>query len=323
MLNIWCNTPFQATTQSAKEMLIEGASPHRLVLFEAEQNGADAAARDALLEADIAFGQPDAATAMRAEKLRWAHLNSAGYTPYDRDDFKGALRMRGAVMTNSSAVYDEPCAQHLLAMMLSLARGLPRALDEQRTNHDWQMTLIRERSRLLNEQIVLLLGFGSIARRLAELLAPLRMNIIGVRRRVRGDESVRMIAESVVDEYLPPADHIVNTLPANDSTTNFLNAARLSLIKPEAILYNIGRGTTLDQEALIGRLRRGQIAAAYLDVTDPEPLPPEHPLWTTPNCFITPHTAGGHANEKERQVQHFLENLRRFTRGQDLLNRII
>ena len=94
-------------------------------------------------------------------------------------------------------------------------------------------------------------------------------------------------------------------------------------LKPGAIVYNIGRGTTLDQSALSDLLNEGRLAAAYLDVTDPEPLPTDHPLWQTRNCFITPHTGGGHSTEKERHVKHFLENLRRFERGEQLLHRVL
>ncbi len=80
---------------------------------------------------------------------------------------------------------------------------------------------------------------------------------------------------------------------------------------------------TLDQDALKRELDSGKLAAAYLDVTYPEPLPPDHPLWTTPNCYITPHSGGGHSNEKERQVKHFLANLRRFEQGEELVNRVV
>lgn len=304
-------------------MLCAGAGHHRLLLFEPKDNGKTGESSRVLADADVAFGSPDPEAAMHSEKLRWIQVNSAGYAPYDRDDLRRLLHVRGGVLTNSSAVYDEPCAQHLLAMITSLARGLPVALDAQRQDRTWRMESIRRSSRLLNEQTVLILGFGAIARRLAELLAPLRMRLIGVRRRINGDEPISMITEAEVDSHFPHADHVVNILPANHSTNNFLHAERLSRLKPGAILYNIGRGTTVDQDALLKDLQAGHVAAAYLDVTDPEPLPPEHPLWSAPNCFITPHTAGGHTDEKERQVRHFLENLRRFDGGENLINQVI
>ena len=102
-----------------------------------------------------------------------------------------------------------------------------------------------------------------------------------------------------------------------------MNAATFSRMKPGAIFYNIGRGGTVDQSALLSALDRGHVRYAYLDVTEPEPLPPEHPLWAHPNCFITPHTAGGSIDEFERLATHFLGNLRRFEDGQTLVNRVI
>jgi phosphoglycerate dehydrogenase-like enzyme len=94
-------------------------------------------------------------------------------------------------------------------------------------------------------------------------------------------------------------------------------------MKPGAIFYNIGRGATVDQAALSDALHSGRLSAAWLDVTDPEPLPEDHPLLATPNCFITPHTAGGHVDEGRSIVKHFLENLGRFTRGEPLIDRVM
>ncbi|MEP6912658.1 MAG: D-2-hydroxyacid dehydrogenase [bacterium] len=319
---IWCNNGFSPEQESERDMLIQGVGAHRLLMFEGDDDGSAGESREALQLAEIAFGHPNAQTASQSEKLLWIHLDSAGYTSFDRADIKQSLTQRGIALTNSSAVYDEPCAQHLLAMILALARELPAALDAQRDNRSWPMQVLRSQARLLNGQTVLILGFGAIARRLVELLRPLEMNLIAVRREIRGDESVRVMKASAADELLPLVDHVVNILPANEDTNNFLNVERLANLKPGAIVYNIGRGTTLDQNALLRELRGGRIAAAYLDVTEPEPLPPDHPLWQTPNCFITPHIGGGHDNEKERQVKHFLDNLRRFEKGETLRNRI-
>jgi phosphoglycerate dehydrogenase-like enzyme len=158
---------------------------------------------------------------------------------------------------------------------------------------------------------------------LIELLAPFKMNIIAVRRTPRGDEPVPTFAESEVERLLPQADHVVDVLPGGRGTEKFVNARRLSLMKPTAFLYNIGRGTTVDTDALIDALKRKQIAAAFVDVTEPEPPPANHPIWTTPNCFITPHTGGGHAEESDRLVQHFLANLKRYENGEPMLDRII
>jgi phosphoglycerate dehydrogenase-like enzyme len=320
---IWCNNQFTADQDHDRNLLIDGVGAHRLLMFDEAQDGRKGDSRAALKTADIAFGYPDADAVVDGTRLRWIHLHSAGYTSFDRDHIKRSLAESGTALTNSSAVYDEPCAQHLLAMILSQARGLSVALDVQRGEKSWQMAFLRPRLPLLNGQTVLLLGFGAIAQRLVEMLRPLGMNIVAARRKVSGHESIKTVPTSVVDEYLPKADHVVNILPANDQTKNFLSAARLRNLKRGAIVYNIGRGVTLDQAALIEELNSGRIAAAYLDVTDPEPLPPDHPLWTTANCYITPHIAGGHTNEQERQVNHFLDNLRRFERGEALLNQVL
>ena len=124
-----------------------------------------------------------------------------------------------------------------------------------------------------------------------------------------------------LDRLLPEADHVANVLPANASTEGLFDAAKFGRMKPGAFFYNIGRGTTVEQDALIGAMDR--LAAAYLDVVDPEPLPREHPLWTTPNVFITPHTAGGHRGEEIRLVRHFLANLRRFRADETLKDRVM
>jgi phosphoglycerate dehydrogenase-like enzyme len=320
-LTIWCNNDFRPTDSREKILLSEGVGEHRLLLF--GENDVSAGAIESLKTAQVVFGYPSPESVLSSQTLQWVALNSAGYTSFDHDEIKSQLRARGVALTNSSFVYDEPCAQHLLAMITSLARQLPAALDDQRGEKSWPMSSLRSSSRLLNGQTVLILSFGAIARRLVELLRPLHMNLIAVRRNVKGDEPIHVVDISAVDELLPIADHVVNILPANEQTKLFLNATRLAKLKRGAIVYNIGRGSTIDQDALRKELESGRLAAAYLDVTSPEPLPPDHPLWTTPNCYITPHAGGGHSNEKERQVEHFLNNLRRFENREELINRVL
>jgi len=317
-LTIWCNNDFSDAQQPERDLLFEGVAPHQLLIF----LPGDGESHQALQSAEIAFGAPDAQVICESPVVRWVQLNSAGYTSFDLQHIRETLTKRGTAVTNSSDVYAEPCAQHLLAMITSLARGLPIALDAQRGDHSWRQSL-RPSLPLLNGQTVLILGYGAIAQRLVELLQPLAMNLVAVRRHVQGDEPIRVVAVSEMDELLPAVDHLVNTLPANEQSACFVNADRLAKLKAGAIVYNIGRGTTMDQTALIRGLRDGRLAGAYLDVTEPEPLPPDHPLWEAPNCFITTHLAGGHRSEKERQVKHFLANLRRFEAGAPLSNRVI
>ena len=141
----------------------------------------------AIGEADVAFGQPDPGAIVNAPRLRWVHLTSAGWDRYDRADLRAAFGARGAVVTNSSSVYEEPCAEHVVGMMMSLARRLPAAMANQHGARGWPDKELRRGSRLLVGQTVVLLSFGAIARRVVELLSPYRMNLIAVRRRPAGD----------------------------------------------------------------------------------------------------------------------------------------
>jgi phosphoglycerate dehydrogenase-like enzyme len=320
-LTIYCNARVLARVV---DLLAEGVRPHRLITAGSVGFGGSGPADARLDQADVAFGQPDVAQVMASPRLRWVHLSTAGYTPYDRDDVRAAFAARGAALTKSSMVFDEPCAQQLLAFLLAEARLLPTMLDLQRTTRAWPQGELRGRARLLGRQRVAIVGFGSIGRRLAELLAPLRMEVVGLRRRVTGDEPVPTFA---IDDprgqaALAGADHVMDVLPGSPATDRFFDGARLGALKRGAVLYNIGRGTTVDQEAVRAALLSGQLAAAYLDVTTPEPLPPDHPLWTTPGCHVTPHVAGGHQDEPERLVAHFLANLRRFAAGEPLVDRV-
>jgi phosphoglycerate dehydrogenase-like enzyme len=306
------------------EELRHGLSGHRLIIASTQTGNLASSGPDADLErADVALGQPDPAQVMTLPRLRWVHLTSAGYTRYDRNDLRAAMRARGAALTNSSAVYAEPCAEHAFAMMMSLARRLPQCAVDQQTTRAWHAADHRIRSRVLVGQTAVVVGYGAIGRRLVELLAPLRMNVVCVRRKAIGGENVRVVPQERLDEVLPHADHVVNLLPENAGTVRFFDPRRIGSIKPGGIFYNIGRGTTVDQEALRAALASNRLSAAYVDVTDPEPLPPDHPLWRTPNCFITPHTAGGRDDEFEQLVRHFMANLRRFEIGTPLLDRIV
>jgi phosphoglycerate dehydrogenase-like enzyme len=242
-LTIWAN-PF--LTESAKDYLVGATKPHQLIIGEKVEHVLDPGAGDRrLLEADIAFGQPDPATVLHSNRLRWIHLSSAGYAPYDTPEFRNGLKALSAILTNSSSVFDEPCAQHLMAWLLADARQLYPSHDNQTKAHAWPQNDLREKTRLLAHQTILIVGYGAI-----------------------------------------------------------------------------GRGTTTDQNALLSCLSSGHLSAAYLDVTTPEPLPSEHPLWNASNCFITPHTCGGHAEETVRIVKHFVRNLLRFELGETLIGKI-
>lgn len=321
-LTIWCNAQFLAADT---QLLIEGTKQHRLVFAKtasplvlvAGQSDPDMAA------ADIAFGQPDAAQCLALPRLRWVEVTSAGYTRYDTPEFQEAFRARGAIFSNVSQVFADSCAQHVLAMMLALGRQLLPSYRDQLGDRSWHYTERRYDSRLLTGQTVVMLGFGAIGRRLADLLAPFGMTLIAVRRQTRSERGVRIIPEENVSSALAAADHVVNILPDNPSTRNYVNARRIACCKPGARFYNVGRGSTVDERALLEALRSGRIGDAYLDVFETEPLPTDSPFWSLPNCYITPHTAGGRHDQDTAIVQHFLRNLADFERGEPMVDRVV
>ncbi|WP_367874064.1 D-2-hydroxyacid dehydrogenase [Luteolibacter sp. Populi] len=274
-------------------------------------------------EADVVLGQPRTDAVLTSSKLKWLQVSTAGFTRYDTPEFRTAMQARGIPVTNSSHVYDDPCAEHVLAFMLANARQLPRSLATRCANGAPEWLAIRRDSRLLQGQSLLIVGYGAIAERLVELLAPFRMEITAMRRAPRGDEKVRTIGPDEVTAALATADHVINILPDNAASVKWFGAERFAQMKEGAIFHNIGRGTTVDQDALAAVLASGHLGAAWLDVTDPEPLPDGHPLWTFENCYITPHTAGGQGGESRVLIQHFLDNFTRYQKGEELVNRVI
>lgn len=321
-LRIWCNAKF---SDADTQLLREGTPGHQLV-FAADASASVLTAGKpdpALAEADIAFGQPDARQCLALPRLRWVEVTTAGYTRYDTPEFRENFRARGAAFSNVSTVFADPCAQHVLAMMLALGRRLLPSHHDQLGDHAWHYFERRYESRLLTGQTVVMLGFGAIGRRLAELLAPFQMRLIAVRRQTRSERGVRIVPEEALSSVLAEADHVVNILPDNAGTVGYVNARRLSCCKPGVRFYNVGRGTTVDEAALLEALRSGRIGEAYLDVFNTEPLPPEHPLWSQPNCFITPHTAGGRHDQDTAIVRHFIANLAAFQAGGPMVDRIV
>jgi phosphoglycerate dehydrogenase-like enzyme len=320
-ITIWCNAHLP---DGARALLVERTRAHRLVIPAAGlvASSRGGVADPSLAEADVAFGQPDPAQLVALPRLRWLHLSSAGWSPYA--EASRLLAGCGVRVTKSSLVYDEPCAEHVLAFLLAHARRLPEAFANQHGPRAWPQHALRARARLLAGQSVVLVGFGSIARRLAAMLVPLGPVVTGVRQRVTGDEPVPTLGWGTpeADRAIAGADYVVDLLPGGAGTHRAFDAARLASLAPGAVFVNIGRGSTVDEDALLASLVAGRLAGAYLDVTEREPLPPDHPLWTAPNCLVTPHAAGGVADEGERLVRHFLENLARFLDGRSLLDEV-
>ncbi len=321
-LTIFCDA--QLDDANAR-LLREGVAPHEIIVpgVPVASVLAQGEPDPAFGLADIAFGQPDLDSIYASERLRWVQISSAGFTRYDTPEFRDHATTRGLVVTNSSRVYAEACAEHVFAFLLAQSRHLPQALRTRTANGTPEWQHLRSAGISLRGQRLVILGFGSIAAHLVKLLAPFEMEITALRRAPRGDEGVATVTPDQLPAALATADHVVNILPDNPASRRFIDVAFLAALPRGAALYNIGRGTTVDQTALNDALRAGQLAAAWLDVTDPEPLPDGHPLLSAPNCFITPHTAGGHCDEAGTLVRHFLANFRHYLDGTPLRDRIM
>jgi phosphoglycerate dehydrogenase-like enzyme len=315
-----------AAPPAALQLLHEGVGQHSLLL--ARNRGTsvlEKAPSDPQLDlADIAFGQPDPEALLRTERLRWLQVSSSSITRYDNADIRNWAAERGVIVCNSASVYAEACAEHALSFMLAQARLLPRSLATRAAGGTDVWQRLRGESVPLRGQSSVIVGFGAIGKRLVELLEPFGMNLVAVRRRARGDETIPVVTLERVEAGLWQAfDHVIDILPDSTETQHFFDARRLTALKRGSAFYNIGRGSTVDQEALLAALNSGQLGAAWLDVTDPEPLPPGHRLLEAPNCFITPHVAGGHRDESMTLIRHFLSNLERFDRGEPLRDRVL
>ncbi len=251
----------------------------------------------------------------RAPRLEWIHSFSAGVdrvaTP--------AVRARGLTVTNARGVFSRPIAEYVVMMCLAIARRLPQLLELQR-ERTWQPL----RGTELGGLTVGIVGYGSIGSEIAQLLRPFETTIIATRRhaeRGAGDlANVEILALDRLDELLRRSDIVVVAAPLTEETAGLIGAAQLQEMRETAWLINIARGRLLDELALRRALEAGWIGGAVLDVFTEEPLPPDSPLYGTPNLIVTPHTSWSSDRVIERSIVLFVENLRRFAAGEPLEN---
>lgn len=285
-----------------------GDAPHLEAAVEAG-GGVLSAAGDA--DAIVWRGQPDALAPLLSERVRWVQVPSAGVEHWLAS---GLLeRDPSRVWTSASGSYGEIVAEHALALLLAGFRRLPEAA-RART---WERDLD---GRTLHGATVAIVGAGGIGQALIPLLAPFRAHVIAVTRR---GEPVAGAAETLpatrVAEVWERADAVVLAAPATAATRHLLGAAALAALPAHAWVVNVGRGELVDTEALVAALAAGEIAGAALDVTDPEPLPDEHPLWREPRALITPHTANPTEPLRAALAERVRENVERRRAGRELV----
>ncbi len=257
-----------------------------------------------------------------ARKLKWIHSTAAGVAQLMYPE----LRESGVVVTNASGIHTIPMAEHILGMLLALARQFPSAFRHQMERRWAQQEIWDQplRPRELMGQVLLVVGFGAVARELARRLRPLGMKIWAVTRSGKGDRRLadRILPASQLEEVLSEADFIVLAAPETPETYHLIGPRQLQAMKPTAFLINVARGSLVDEAALLEMLRRRAIAGAALDVTEQEPLPPDSPLWELDNIFITPHISAVSESLWDRQTKLLVKNLQRWFSGRILLNRV-
>lgn len=251
--------------------------------------------------------------ALKAERLRWLHTFSAGVD----NGFFQILLQRGVRITTSSGAQAVPIAQTVMMYLLALSRDL-RGWDRDQREGRWAPRDIVD----LQGKTLGVVGLGPIGLEVARLGKAFGMDVVGMRRKPRGDEPCETWPLSQLRDLFRRADAVVLALPLSETTRGLIDADILSAAKPGAWFVNIARGEIVDEAALVDALRDGPLAGAGLDVFATEPLPETSPLWSLPNVIITPHSSGTNRGNHKRASEIFLDNLTRYVRGEPLRNEV-
>jgi phosphoglycerate dehydrogenase-like enzyme len=235
---------------------------------------------------------------------RWLHTLAAGVEslPFD------LLRHRDVVITNSRGLYADALGEFAIAAMLWFAKDLRRLIRNQ-DERRWQPYDVQR----LEGRTVGIIGYGGIGHAVGRRAEALGMRVVTTRRR-------RELGDPTIEEVIAESDYVVMCAPLTPSTWRLMSRERIEAMKPEAVFVNVGRGGTVDEEALLDALRNHRIRGAALDVFDVEPLPPEHGFWQLDNVLISPHTADHTEDAHSRAMNFYIENLRRFRAGESLEN---
>jgi phosphoglycerate dehydrogenase-like enzyme len=257
-----------------------------------------------------------------AKKLKWVHSTSAGVTQLTYPE----LRNSGVVLTNASGVFSVPMAEHTIGLMLALARNFPDTLRQQE-KAEWSQQKVWDKPQHLSElngNILLIVGYGSIGREVAMRAKAMGMRVWGVNRSGKGDltHAEKIISAGDLNAALTEGDYVVLCAPETPETQRLIGPEQFSKMKRGARLINVGRGSLLDESALIAALKDGTLSGAAVDVTETEPLPPTSPLWQAPNLFITPHTSAVSDRLWLRETALLVDLLGQWFEGRELSNRV-
>ena len=283
----------------------------------------DVALAKALEDAEIAILKGDLDQRfIDAPRLKWVHCDHAGLTRSARPD----VFEKGLIVTGSAGRSGPALAEHVMMFSLMLCSRYPDFYEAQK-RHEWRRVPEMADLLALSGRTMGIIGMGHTGKALAVRAKAFDMKVLGYRRR---DEPTpegvdRMYSSDKgegIDELLEQSDIVALVVNLSDATHHLIGAEQFARMKNSAILVNLARGAVVDQDALIAALTEGRIAGAGIDVTTPEPLPADHPLWDTPNLLITPHFSAKLTDRSERSLKIIIDNLHRYRTGQQMLNRI-
>jgi phosphoglycerate dehydrogenase-like enzyme len=272
---------------------------------------------DALLaEIEVLFGFiPPKNIIARAPKLKWFQMTSAGVDRHQGTEIWNSK----VIITGVSGIHATPIGEFVIGLMLMFSKNTPLSFKMMQTRK-WQ----RYPSGTLRGKTVGIIGLGHIGGEVARLAKAFGMKVIGTRRSAKAGDKAKnvdlLLPARRMKELLGQSDYVVLTLPLTPETKHIIGEAELKAMKPTAYIMNIGRGSLIDQEALIKALDEKRIAGAGLDVTTPEPLPKESRLWDFDNVILSPHISGGMEDYMLRATELFCENLKRYLGGKKLFN---
>jgi phosphoglycerate dehydrogenase-like enzyme len=248
----------------------------------------------------------------RAAQLKWLNTLAAGVDPFPLD----LLREKGVTLTNGAGLNAITIAEYAVMGMLTLAKGYREVVRAQ-DRHEWLHDAPGKAE--LHGSKVLIIGAGGIGGRIAQLLQPFGAGVTMVRR----NPAPGVLTPDEWRARLGEFDWVIIAVPSTPDTDKMIGAAELAAMKSGAVIMNFARGAVIDQPALVDALREKRIAAAFLDVTDPEPLSADDPLWALDNAHITMHLSGRSQTQLfARAAERFMGNLERYRRGEALEHRV-
>ena len=297
-MKIFIQTKFQ---DPEIQVFKDALSPKYQVIFGKGENSEENKIQ--FLDSEICYGNPPLDWLTETTQLKWLQLNTTGFDQYL------SLKNFDFQFTNLKGYFGLSVAETTVAGILGVYRKIDE-LARLQTSKQWVGNPIRENLHLLSKKKVLVLGSGAIAQKIKQLLSGFECDTT-----LLDSKTVSQIAD-----YLPFTDILISTLPETIETKGLISKEYLEMLNSTALFVNVGRGTNVDEKALIEILQTKRIMGAVLDVTEVEPIPTESPLWEMENVLLTQHSSGGWNEESSGKVKFFLENLERFEKEDELLN---